>query len=149
MGGEIDERSEPGRGSCFTFEVALPQGTAPPSASRRAVGPARGEMQRRILLVDDVDDNRAVLARLLAPMGFELREARDGREALSFVSSWRPDLVFLDWRMPVMGGNKLSRRIRSAEKAESDSPFTRIVALTASAFEHDREAILAAGCEPS
>ena len=174
MGGEIRVTSEKGAGSTFAFDVALAEATSrPASADRgRVVGLADGEPPRRLLVVDDLAENRAVLHELLEPFGFELRHAANGAEALDAWADWRPDLIFMDVRMPVMDGYEATREIRRREVArgpwsvirEEESsghspepsstdhgPRTtdhcRIVGLTASAFEHDREAILAAGCD--
>ncbi len=145
MGGEIRVESEPGRGSRFSFEIPLPatERTAEAATSRRVAGLEPGQPGWRVLVVDDLGENRELLVELLASAGFEVRQAANGREALEVVDGWHPHLVFLDWRMPVMDGRETARRLRLS--APPVSP--RIVALTASAFDHDREEILACGCD--
>ncbi|MCP4042383.1 MAG: response regulator, partial [Gammaproteobacteria bacterium] len=79
----------------------------------------------------------------LAPLGFELREASDGREAVTLVEEWHPHLIWMDIRMPVMDGLEATRLI----KAGNVGSTTRIVALTAHALEEERQEILEAGCD--
>jgi CheY-like chemotaxis protein len=93
--------------------------------------------------VDDRADSRRLIVRLLQPLGFEVREAADGRQALEQWRQWKPHLLLMAMRMPVMDGRAATRRI----KAEPGGAETVIVALTASSFEDEREAILACGCD--
>jgi CheY-like chemotaxis protein len=79
----------------------------------------------------------------LEPLGFELREAANGQEAVALFEQWHPDLIWMDIRMPVMDGLEAARRIR-ATQAGAD---TKIIALTAHALEEEREPIMAAGCD--
>jgi PAS domain S-box-containing protein len=144
LGGALRVVSEVGRGSRFAFEVPLPEarGEAPPARDERRVlrlAPGQGEV--RVLVVDNDPDNRLLLVRLLGAVGFTVEDAGDGREAVERWTRFRPRLVWMDMRMPVMDGYEAARRIRAAETER-----TVIVALTASAFEHDRPHILAAGC---
>jgi len=103
-----------------------------------------------------------MLVRLLAPPGFEVREAANGEEAVAAWEQWRPHLIWMDLRMPVMDGREATRRIREREKDEGGrmrdesgissliphpSAFTKIIALTASSFEEERAEVLAAGCD--
>ena len=147
MGGDVTLTSVPGRGSVFRLEVRVRRGVAagkPSVWSRRRVLRVRpGGAGRRILIVDDKPDNRLYLHHLLEPLGFGLREAENGREALAVVDEWRPDLILMDIVMPVMGGHEAIRRLRALSGGEA----LRIVALTASAFEEDREAVLASGAD--
>jgi two-component system sensor histidine kinase/response regulator len=99
--------------------------------------------KHRILVADDLANNRQFLVALLISLGFEVREAQNGGEALSLRSSWEPDLILMDMRMPVMDGYEATKRIKASEKGQS----TIIIALTATAFEEDRQKILAAGCD--
>jgi signal transduction histidine kinase/ligand-binding sensor domain-containing protein/CheY-like chemotaxis protein len=151
MGGDIRVTSEVGKGTIFSFEVELPaSGEAEVSEQRRTVTglaePDGGRAAYRILVADDTPENRVLLVKLLAPVGFDVREAADGREAVEAWASWRPDLIWMDMRMPVMDGYEAVKHIREAESERRDGR-TAIVALTASAFEHERERILAAGCD--
>jgi PAS domain S-box-containing protein len=148
MGGELQVRSAPGAGSCFSFDVSLPVAatTAPERDQARVIGLAPGQERPTVLVVDNADDNRLLLSRLLQAVGCSVREAVDGRKALEVWRTWRPSFVWMDMRMPEMDGYQATRAIRE-EEAGDDRPRTVVVALTASAFEHDRASILAAGCD--
>ncbi|NRF72205.1 response regulator [Aquincola sp. S2] len=149
MGGELQMTSEPGRGTTMQFEVPVEVLTAEQMAGAheaprcRATGIAEGERGLRILAVDDRADGRQLLVRLLEPLGFEVREAANGLEAVEACEQWSPHLVCMDMRMPVMNGLEATRRI----KAQPGGKGIVIVALTASSFEEEREGILASGCD--
>ena len=145
LGGKLGARSEPGRGSTFFFEAVLPEVAGDGRAERerrRVLGLAPGTGEVRVLVVDNDPDNRRLLVRLLATVGFVVDEAADGREAIERWERFRPRLVWMDMRMPVLDGYRATREIRARETER-----TVILALTASAFEHDRPRILAAGCD--
>ena len=129
----------------LTVEVPLlvTEVTAIGEKPRRVLRLASGQPAYRVLVGDDTAENRLLLTRLLAPIGFEVREAVDGSEAVESWKQWQPDLIFMDMRMPVMDGYAATEQIRSL----SADHRTRIIALTASAFQHDRERILASGCD--
>ena len=148
MGGDITVFSQVGTGTIFRFDVALPETSlpVPQRTSQRILGLADGETRRRIAIVDDTRDNSLLLSTLLGAVGFEVREAANGFEAIELWRGWRPDLIFMDERMPRMDGSEATRIIR-AEEAEHHLRRTAIVVLTASAFEHEREAILASGAD--
>ncbi len=145
MGGEISVNSRPGQGSVFRFSVliseALPGSVPPPHAHARRLQP--GQETRRILIVDDKVENREVLVAMLAPAGFDIRQAEDGAEAVASFHEWHPHLVLMDMRMPVMDGAEAIRRIRSS----ADGTSTKIVTVTASAFGEDRRAALRGGAD--
>ncbi len=97
---------------------------------------------KRIALVEDNDDNRALIAAILDDAeGLELREYVDGPSALAGMTSERPDLVLLDVSLPGMDGTEVLARIRSHE----DLRALPVVALTAHAMRGDRERFLALG----
>jgi len=147
MGGSLSLSSTPGRGSLFTVEI--PTSAVDPAAlqdarpQRRATGLEPGQPAYRLLVVDDKEVNRQLLVRLLGPLGFELREATNGQEAIDTWQSWAPHLIWMDMRMPVMDGYEATRRI----KATLQGHATAIIALTASALEEDRKIILSEGCD--
>jgi signal transduction histidine kinase/ligand-binding sensor domain-containing protein/CheY-like chemotaxis protein len=159
MGGEIEVRSTPGKGSTFSFKIKLPAapGVEMDQEQRRVIGLEKGQQRYRVLVADDKWENRALLVKILSSVDFDVREAVNGKEAVEIRESWNPDLIWMDMRMPVMDGYVATKRIRSYEsekvKREAADPFSAnhshvfIIALTASAFEHDRNAILAAGCD--
>jgi CheY-like chemotaxis protein len=80
---------------------------------------------------------------MLEPLGFELREAVNGEEAVALCEQWHPHLILMDIRMPVMDGQEATRRIKAGDAGAQ----TRIVAITAHALEEERKEILAAGCD--
>ncbi|MDD2733315.1 MAG: ABC transporter substrate binding protein [Desulfuromonadaceae bacterium] len=148
MGGRIDVTDGgEGRGSLFYFEIPvtlLPSGEIAAAPRRgRVLGLADGEPRRRILITEDQPDNRLLLRTLLEPLGFDLRDAENGREAVAICAEWCPDLVFMDIRMPVMDGLEATRRIKSADAGAR----AKIVAVTAHALEEEQREILAAGCD--
>jgi signal transduction histidine kinase/CheY-like chemotaxis protein len=145
MGGELKLSSTPGQGTTVAFVIpvtAAPAEAVPDGRERQALGLEPGQPVYRILAVDDREEGRQLLVRLLTPLGFEVREAADGQQAIEQWRAWRPQLIFMDMRMPVMDGREATRRI----KAEAQEPVV-IVALTASSFESERRDILAAGCD--
>jgi CheY-like chemotaxis protein len=128
MGGELMVKSVVGEGSLFTFEIPVQvvqtSEVPPQEAHRQVIGLEPGQPCYRILVVDDVADNRQLLVRLLASVGspdqgspgFHVREAANGQEALEIWETWQPHLIWMDMRMPVMDGYEATRRIREAEE---------------------------------
>jgi len=165
MGGDITVESEPGRGTTMTFDIhAGVVKTADIGAkqpARHAVALEPNQSCFRILVVDDKQDNRQVLVKLLSTIsasdsGFELREAENGQEAIALWKDWKPQAIFMDMRMPVLDGYEATRRIRAAEAARAEGEHsasenteyhTAIIALTASAFEENRTKVLETGCD--
>ena len=147
LGGRIGVRSRVGEGSVFSFEIPIAEATGEevqePAPRRRAVGLEEGQPHYRLLVVDDQLENRLLVSRLLGPLGFEVREAVDGREGLEMWAEWRPQLIWMDMRMPVMDGYEATRQIKAAPGGDE----TAVVALTASAFEEDRRKVLETGCD--
>ncbi|MEG3910664.1 PAS domain S-box protein [Microcoleus sp. w2-18bC1] len=146
MGGQIQVKSTLNRGSTFSFEIGveLPQAESlpPESINQRVIGLAPGQPSYRILIVEDLDENRRLLVEILTSVGFEVREAKQGAEALSLWESWRPHLILMDIRMPIVDGYTASKYIRERPQSRE----TVIIALTASIFEEEREKVLMAGC---
>ncbi len=151
MGGDIEVSSRPGAGSTFSVDAVLDAAedvlpvTAPAEDPLRVVGLELSPADRRprLLVVDDVEENRLLLAKLLVSVGFDVREARNGVEAIEEWRTWQPDLVFMDMRMPVMDGREATRAIRGLPNGAR----AKVVALTASAMEHEREEILSCGAD--
>jgi two-component system, cell cycle response regulator DivK len=100
--------------------------------------------RKKILVVEDNLDNRRILVYRLKRIGeFEILEAANGQEALGLVEAARPDVIFMDLKMPVMDGWEATRRIRSMEGGQR----IPIIALTAQAMAGDEQKALAAGCD--
>lgn len=100
--------------------------------------------RKKILVVEDNEDNRRILVYRLRKIGdFDIREATNGQEALDEVRRDPPDLIFMDLKMPVMDGWEATRRIRGL----GDAAGVRIIALTAQAMAGDEERALAIGCD--
>ncbi len=147
MGGDMQVKSEAGHGTLFTFEIQVQVVEAadiePGFPTRRIIALEPGQSRYRILIVDDRMTNRQLVVKLLAPFGFDLREAANGEDAIELCETWKPHLIWMDMRMPVMDGYEATRQI----KATAAGQTTKIIALTASSFEEERAIILAAGCD--
>jgi two-component system cell cycle response regulator DivK len=100
-------------------------------------------MSRRILVVDDNNDSRELVVKVLKNKGYEMIEAIDGEEALEKAMSEKPDLILLDISIPKLNGYEVTKRLKSLEEVK-DIP---VVALTAHAMKGDRAKALEAGCE--
>ncbi len=159
MGGDLTAESPgvPGQGAVFKFEipVELSDAVGLPSLQkpkRRAIGLEPGQQAPsgiipggpfRLLVVEDRQESRKLLLKLLTQLGFEVRSAANGLEGLNVWREWQPHLVWMDMRMPIMDGHEATRRI----KATSQGQATVIIALTATAFEDQRAKILLEGCD--
>ncbi|MET0008799.1 MAG: ATP-binding protein [Candidatus Thiodiazotropha sp. 6PLUC9] len=147
MGGTIGVSSERGSGSIFHFEIPMEVIPAETSlvepGQGRIIGLAEGQPSQRLLIVEDQLENRLLLHKLFAPLGFDLREAVNGEEAIDQFTQWHPHLVFMDIRMPVMDGLEATRRIKTSDAGAQ----TKIIALTAHVLEEERREIMAAGCD--
>ena len=151
MGGDISVASEVGKGSIFMFDIEaelVDKGEIETeSKAPRVIGLAPGQAAcRRLLVVEDNLANRILLCKLLRLVGFEVYEAVDGREGVAQYEKLQPALIWMDMRMPVMDGYEATQAIRQAE-VENQKPRIPIIAVTAHAFEEEREPILAAGCD--
>ena len=100
-------------------------------------------MRRRILLVEDHEDNRRIVRDLLTPAGYEVVEALTGNEGVAMAETHRPDLILMDIQLPGLDGYEVTRRIK-ADPALNDIP---IIAVTSYALSGDEEKARAAGCD--
>jgi ABC-type amino acid transport substrate-binding protein/CheY-like chemotaxis protein len=148
MGGEMLVDSTVGQGTTFSFDVlagtCIESDTITTVSTHQAIAVQPEQPQFKMLVVDDMPDNRRLLVSLLSPFGFELREAANGQEAFDIWQEWKPHLIWLDMRMPVMSGFEVAEKIR--ELGDVD-PHPVIIAVTASVFEDKRSAVVAAGCD--
>ena len=147
MEGNAGADSTPGQGSCFWFTAWLGYGT-PSQAGDEAHDSGinlRHHAGARILVVEDNEINREVASELLSGSDFVVDTAENGRIAVDKMSSaeQRYDLILMDVLMPVMGGLKATRAIRQLPKGNA----IPIIAMTANAFEDDRQACIAAGMD--
>ena len=144
MGGAISVESGPG-GSAFHFHVLLHAGASLPSSSpaEAGSGPLASPCQLSILLAEDNAINQTVALSLLERLGQRTRLAQTGRKAVEMIAAGDYDLVFMDMQMPEMDGIEATKSVRRLDLKKQP----RIIALTANAFEADRERCLAAGMD--
>ncbi len=147
MGGNITVSSTLERGTVFQFSIvaepARKEELQTQKSSRKVIGIEPDLPSYRILVVDDRWENRHIVLKLLEPVGFEVREAVNGKEAITIWQEWEPNLIWMDMRMPVMNGYEATKQIKSHLKGQA----TFIIALTASTFDEERSIVLSAGCD--
>ena len=100
-------------------------------------------MTKRILIIEDQEDNRAIMRDLLSTAGYALIEAVDGEEGVKLARSERPDLILMDIQLPVLDGYEATRRIR----AIADLKSVPIIAVTSYALSGDEAKTREAGCD--
>ncbi|MEG4531701.1 AAA family ATPase [Microcoleus sp. D2_18a_D3] len=165
MGGEMTVSSRAGGGTIFKFDIKV---NAVESADRQREQPTRrviaiapNQPRYRILIADDAFESRQLLLKLLSAIGFEVYEAKNGREAIEKWEQYSPHLIFMDMRMPVMDGYEATKQIkegnhRGIAPTENEDfvgvvppclPQTAIIAITASSFEEEKAVILSTGCD--
>ncbi|PID58665.1 hypothetical protein CSB45_03735 [candidate division KSB3 bacterium] len=137
-------RSKLGKGTVFHFDLMLENSSdfmPQTEPERRTVSGYTGE-RKTILVVDDRQENRKLLYDMLAPLGFEVLEAVNGREGMEQIVKYQPDITLLDLRMPVMDG------IDTVQELRKDPTFRDniIIAVSASVYENDRRQSLQLGC---
>ena len=150
MGGSIEVESTVGVGTVVRFDLPLKtldgEGDRiplPPTSTQTIVRLAPDQPPCRILIVEDQWENRQMLVQLLTPLGFETLEAENGQQAIDMWHKHQPQLILMDMRMPVMDGYDAVRRIRGSVAGQA----VAIIALTASAFDADKNVFLSAGCD--
>jgi signal transduction histidine kinase/CheY-like chemotaxis protein len=147
MGGDIRVNSTLGEGSIFQVEIQVKVDDRAPEIpslkSQMIIGLGPEQPEYKILVVDEVVENRLLIKKLLSPIGFKILEAVNGLDALKVWEESSPDLIWMDMRMPVMDGYEATRRI----KAHPLGKNTIIIALTAGALDEEKNEILASGCD--
>ncbi len=152
MGGKITVSSNLGEGSIFRVclpvdipksQVMLKRSLERNRLERNVIGLAPNQPDYRILVVEDRWESRHLLVNFLETVGFQVREAENGVEAIAIWEQWQPHLIWMDMRMPIMDGYEATRQIKSHLKGQA----TVIIALTASALEEDKTIVLSAGCD--
>jgi PAS domain S-box-containing protein len=145
MGGDIMVSSEVGKGTIFRFEIPVVEGKGSAVVrridQRRVIGLRPGQPVQRLLIVDDERNNRDWLNKLLTSVGFVVREADNGQVAIEVWEEWRPQMILMDVRMPVMDGLEATRRIRASQAGEAPV----IIAVSASALDEDRNQVIHSG----
>jgi PAS domain S-box-containing protein len=147
MGGDIQVKSQVNFGTVFKFTIHVQEihenQIKTYIEKRRVIGLKPSQTQYRILAVDDKPLNRQLLVKLLTPLGFAVKEACNGQEAINLWQEWNPHLIWMDMRMPVMDGYEATRRIKSTTQGQA----VAVIALTASVFEEEKAVVLSAGCD--
>jgi two-component system, sensor histidine kinase and response regulator len=147
MGGEVGVDSTPGVGSTFWFTARLQRGHGVMASERvEPTGNAETQLRRQspgkwLLLAEDNAINREVALELLHGVGLAVDSAEDGRQAVAKATARAYDLILMDMQMPVMDGLDATRAIRKLPGWENRP----ILALTANAFDDDRQACMDAG----
>jgi len=146
MGGQIGVESEPGQGSLFRVQIPVAKASneevelvSPTHGRVLALQP--GQATWRVLCVDDHSDNTQLLLNILQPVGFEVKTANCGEQALEIFKAWKPHFIWMDRRMPFMDGLEVTRQIRAMKMGHS----TIIVSLTASVLKENEPEVIAAG----
>lgn len=139
MGGDITTVSRLGVGSTFSFQVTLLEAESALELEGRGevLGLEPGQRPCSFLVVDDREENRDLLTQLFQSVGFAVHTAQDGLEALEVWAQQRPELVWMDLRMPRMDGFEAIAQLRQIERAEGSRP-TPVIAISASVIDLDR-----------
>ena len=144
LNGNISVSSTLGHGSLFQFYIPVEAVSAPNDLPAPIItGLSPGQSLYRILVVDDRWESCQLILQILEPLGFDVRDAQNGEEAIALWQDWNPHLVLMDMRMPIMDGYTATQHIKTNLQGRN----TVIIALTANALEEDAETILKAGCD--
>nr|WP_231505905.1 hybrid sensor histidine kinase/response regulator [Planktothrix serta] len=147
MGGDISVESQLGQGTTFYFSIQAKPGqninTKLSGTQQKVLGLIPGQPTYKILTVDDKEINCKLLIKLLEPLGFEVKKASNGLEAIAIWDEWEPHLIWMDMRMPIMDGYEATKQIKLTTKGNA----TAIIALTASVLEEEKAIVLSAGCD--
>jgi CheY-like chemotaxis protein len=149
MGGNISLESTPNKGSLFMVDLPLNKAKEidirkPERINKGEVaGLAPDQPKYRILIVEDQRDNQLLLSKLMETIGFKVKLAENGEQGIQLFQKWQPHFIWMDRRMPVMGGMETTQRIRQLPGGKE----VKIVAVTASAFAEQRSEMLDAGMD--
>jgi len=147
MGGDMTASSQLGMGSKFSFDIdvkiADKADITMAQTARRVIGLKSDQPAYRMLIVDDIQSNRKLLVKLLSPLGFEIREATNGLQAIEIWHNWEPHLIWMDLKMPEMDGYQATKQIKASDAGQA----TVIIAVTASILEEKKSIILSAGID--
>lgn len=147
MNGDITVKSTIKKGSAFSFHFPYKKGEArdvEEKGPKRMVSKLKaGQADARILIVDDREENRIVARKLLGDIGFEIREAENGKVAVKICKAWKPRVILMDVVMPVMDGREATRKIKSLDMGKDIT----IIAVSASALDEEREEIMSYGAD--
>lgn len=151
LGGKLTVKSALGKGTCFTLELPVEPAEHVDAASirntRKVIALADHQPVYRLLVVEDNEINRNLLVNLLQSVGFEVKEAEDGKEAITMWEKYEPHLIWMDMQMPVMDGYEATSIIRSKMGQPQLKGDTKIIALTASAFAQHVNKALESGAD--
>lgn len=147
MGGNIEVNSQLGIGSTFSFDINIQESEAnqvKTTVNRgQVISLAPNQPEYKILVVEDIPESRILLVKILKNIGFTVFEAENGEDAINYWRNLKPNLILMDIQMPIIDGLTATKIIKQTPQGKQ----TKILALTASIFEENRQAVLAAGCD--
>lgn len=150
LGGTLAVASRLGHGTRFHFElpVVVDESAAAPAAQRtvRRTRLAAGQRRYRVLIAEDHAESRELLIRMLSPLDFMVQAVGTGEQAVAAFRDFRPDVIFMDVRMPSLNGIEATRAIRAVHTERVDRKVV-IIAVSAHALEEETQQILAAGVD--
>jgi CheY-like chemotaxis protein len=145
MGGHLAVKSELAKGTCFSFELDMPYAMDKvliDSSSGKLVRHLAAEHHVLALIADDRKLNRDVMSTLLQSIGVKTIEAANGQETVDKAFQYKPDIIFSDYRMPLMNGDEAIRQI----KANFENKIKTIL-VSASVFNHEKKVITQSCCD--
>ncbi|PLA75341.1 hybrid sensor histidine kinase/response regulator [Hydrogenovibrio sp. SC-1] len=150
MGGDIQVKSTPKKGSIFCFSIQVKHATTNISLTQNTdqdgqlvISLADNEPEWRILVVEDQLENQLLIQKVLKQVGFQVKIAENGQRGVELFQSWHPHFIWMDRRMPIMDGLTATKAIRKLPGGDK----VKIVALTASVFKDQRQEVMDAGSD--
>jgi len=146
MGGKISVSSKLGAGSTFTVQIPVSRAnkTVHVQDNYESIKSlATDEPEYKILIVEDQIENRVLLQAILENVGFKVMVAANGKDGIDAFIAWKPQLIFMDVRMPVMDGIEATRRIRQMENGK----LVKIICVSAHGFQKEIQNIMATGVD--